>query len=249
MILTSNLTHVSHCKVSESSSLQNSEAHILNHQLVSSKLFSSVCQIISHETVPFVILFLTYGLFFDLSPPPMSSSVFCPPFQAPINAQMLAQRQREILNQHLRQRQMHQQQQVQQRTLMMRGQGLNMAPSVVAPSGVPATMSSPRVPQANAQQFPFPPNYGTGLTPPPPFTSPFSPVSPSPGSQLLSRSSLRGCQMNLANRGMLGNLGGPLGPVRGPQVQHGTFQSLSSGAAFALSAGLSLRMTGVGVRA
>uniref|UniRef100_A0A8C2NX90 BHLH domain-containing protein n=1 Tax=Capra hircus TaxID=9925 RepID=A0A8C2NX90_CAPHI len=93
------------------------------------------------------------------------------PTQAPINAQMLAQRQREILNQHLRQRQMHhQQQQVQQRTLMMRGQGLNMTPSVVAPSGVPATMSNPRLPQANAQQFPFPPNYGMGPRPPPPFT-------------------------------------------------------------------------------
>ncbi|KAB1256647.1 Nuclear receptor coactivator 2 [Camelus dromedarius] len=150
------------------------------------------------------------------------------PTQPPINAQMLAQRQREILNQHLRQRQMHQQQ-VQQRTLMMRGQGLNMTPSVVAPSGVPATLSNPRIPQANAQQFPFPPNYGTGPTPPPPFTSPFSPVSPSPGSQLLSLSSLHGSQMNLANQGMLGNLGGQLGPVRSPQVQHGTFQSLSSG--------------------
>ncbi|XP_078208747.1 nuclear receptor coactivator 2 isoform X3 [Callithrix jacchus] len=151
------------------------------------------------------------------------------PTQAPINAQMLAQRQREILNQHLRQRQMHQQQQVQQRTLMMRGQGLNMTPSMVAPSGMPATMSNPRIPQANAQQFSFPPNYGTGLTSPPPFTSPFSPVSPSPGSQLLSHSSLHGSQMNLANQGMIGNLGGQLGPVRSPQVQHSTFQALSSG--------------------
>nr|XP_028708567.1 nuclear receptor coactivator 2 isoform X3 [Macaca mulatta] len=151
------------------------------------------------------------------------------PTQAPINAQMLAQRQREILNQHLRQRQMHQQQQVQQRTLMMRGQGLNITPSMVAPSGMPATMSNPRIPQANAQQFPFPPNYGTGLTSPPPFTSPFSPVSPSVGSQLLSHSSLHGSQMNLANQGMIGNLGGQLGPVRSPQVQHSTFQALSSG--------------------
>lgn len=87
----------------------------------------------------------------------------CPQFQAPINAQMLAQRQREILNQHLRQRQM--QQQVQQRTLMMRGQGLNVTPSMVAPAGLPAAMSNPRIPQANAQQFPFPPNYGTDLDP------------------------------------------------------------------------------------
>ncbi|XP_072460930.1 nuclear receptor coactivator 2 isoform X2 [Notamacropus eugenii] len=149
--------------------------------------------------------------------------------QGPINAQMLAQRQREILNQHLRQRQMHQQQQVQQRTLMMRGQGLNMTPSMVASGGIPATMSNPRIPQANAQQFPFPPNYGTGLTSPPPFTSPFSPVSPSPGSQLLSHSSLHGSQMNLANQGMMGNMGGQFGPVMSPQMQHNTFQFPSSG--------------------
>lgn len=100
------------------------------------------------------------------------------PTQAPINAQMLAQRQREILNQHLRQRQMHQQQQVQQRTLMMRGQGLNMTPSMVAPSGLPATMSNPRIPQANAQQFPFPPNYGISQQPDPGFTGATTPRSP-----------------------------------------------------------------------
>ncbi|XP_032325879.1 nuclear receptor coactivator 2 isoform X7 [Camelus ferus] len=99
------------------------------------------------------------------------------PTQPPINAQMLAQRQREILNQHLRQRQMHQQQ-VQQRTLMMRGQGLNMTPSVVAPSGVPATLSNPRIPQANAQQFPFPPNYGISQQPDPGFTGATAPQSP-----------------------------------------------------------------------
>ncbi|XP_059971456.1 nuclear receptor coactivator 2 isoform X2 [Mesoplodon densirostris] len=100
------------------------------------------------------------------------------PTQAPINAQMLAQRQREILNQHLRQRQMHQQQQVQQRALMMRGQGLTMTPSVVAPSGVPATLSSPRVPQANAQQFPFPPSYGISQQPDPGFAGATAPQSP-----------------------------------------------------------------------
>ncbi|XP_036853935.1 nuclear receptor coactivator 2 isoform X2 [Manis javanica] len=100
------------------------------------------------------------------------------PTQAPINAQMLAQRQREILNQHLRQRQMHQQQQVQQRTLMMRGQGLNMTSSMVAPSGMPATMSNPRIPQANAQQFPFPPNYGISQQPDPGFAGAATPQSP-----------------------------------------------------------------------
>uniref|UniRef100_K7GJ07 Nuclear receptor coactivator n=1 Tax=Pelodiscus sinensis TaxID=13735 RepID=K7GJ07_PELSI len=100
------------------------------------------------------------------------------PTQAPINAQMLAQRQREILSQHLRQRQMHQQQQVQQRTLMMRGQGLNMSPSMVASGGIPATMSNPRIPQANTQQFPFPPNYGISQQPDPGFTGATAPQSP-----------------------------------------------------------------------
>uniref|UniRef100_A0A8C3RXK3 Nuclear receptor coactivator n=1 Tax=Chelydra serpentina TaxID=8475 RepID=A0A8C3RXK3_CHESE len=100
------------------------------------------------------------------------------PAQAPINAQMLAQRQREILSQHLRQRQMHQQQQVQQRTLMMRGQSLNMSPSMVASGGIPATMSNPRIPQANAQQFPFPPNYGISQQPDPGFTGATTPQSP-----------------------------------------------------------------------
>ncbi|KYO25986.1 nuclear receptor coactivator 2 isoform X2 [Alligator mississippiensis] len=100
------------------------------------------------------------------------------PTQGPINAQMLAQRQREILSQHLRQRQMHQQQQVQQRTLMMRGQGLNMTPSMVASGGIPATMSNPRIPQANAQQFPFPPNYGISQQPDPGFTGATTPQSP-----------------------------------------------------------------------
>uniref|UniRef100_A0A8D0L2W7 Nuclear receptor coactivator n=1 Tax=Sphenodon punctatus TaxID=8508 RepID=A0A8D0L2W7_SPHPU len=101
------------------------------------------------------------------------------PTQGPINAQMLAQRQREILSQHLRQRQMQQQQQqVQQRTLMMRGQGLNMTPSMVASGGIPATMSNPRIPQANAQQFPFPPNYGINQQPDPGFTGATTPQSP-----------------------------------------------------------------------
>ncbi|KAJ7399638.1 Nuclear receptor coactivator 2 [Pitangus sulphuratus] len=101
------------------------------------------------------------------------------PTQGPINAQMLAQRQREILSQHLRQRQMQQQQQqVQQRTLMMRGQGLSMTPSMVATGGIPATMSNPRIPQANAQQFPFPPNYGISQQPDPGFTGATTPQSP-----------------------------------------------------------------------
>ncbi|XP_072269351.1 nuclear receptor coactivator 2 [Pyxicephalus adspersus] len=148
--------------------------------------------------------------------------------QGPINAQMLAQRQREILSQHLRQRQL-QQQQVQHRAMMMRGSGLPMPPNMVASAAMPGSINSPRIPQANAQQFPFPSNYGTGIPSPPPFTSPFSPVPPSPGSQSLSHSSLHGSQMNLANQGIMGSMGGQYGPVMNPQIQHNAFQFASSG--------------------
>ncbi|XP_072110055.1 nuclear receptor coactivator 2 isoform X5 [Mobula birostris] len=89
-------------------------------------------------------------------PPQMSG-------QGPINAQMLAQRQRELLNQHLRQRQLiqqQQQQQAQQRTMMMRQQGLNIPPNMAASGGMATAMSTPRIPQASPQQFPYPPNYG-----------------------------------------------------------------------------------------
>ncbi|XP_072896896.1 nuclear receptor coactivator 2 isoform X7 [Hemitrygon akajei] len=89
-------------------------------------------------------------------PPQMSG-------QGPINAQMLAQRQRELLNQHLRQRQLiqqQQQQQVQQRTMMMRQQGLNIPPNMAASGSIATAMSTPRIPQASPQQFPYPPNYG-----------------------------------------------------------------------------------------
>ncbi|MBN3322351.1 NCOA2 protein, partial [Atractosteus spatula] len=99
---------------------------------------------------------------------------------------MLAQRQREILSNHLRQRQLEQQrqqqQQQQQRAMMMRAQGLslppNMAAAVAAPGSLPGTMSSPRIPQANPQQFPYPPNYGMNQQPDAGFGGATTPQSP-----------------------------------------------------------------------
>ncbi|KAM9308560.1 nuclear receptor coactivator 2 [Gastrophryne carolinensis] len=101
--------------------------------------------------------------------------------QAPINAQMAAQRQREILSQHLRQRQLQQQQQqqqVQHRAMMMRGQGLSMPPNMVASPAMTGSLSSPRIPQANVQQFPFPSNYGMSQQSDPGFTGATTPQSP-----------------------------------------------------------------------
>ncbi|XP_057679713.1 nuclear receptor coactivator 2 isoform X4 [Corythoichthys intestinalis] len=86
--------------------------------------------------------------------------------QGTINAQMLAQRHRELLSNTLRQRQ--QQQQQQQRSMAMRAQGLNLPPN----------MSNPRIPQANPQQFPYPPNYGMSQQAEGGFGGPGAPPSP-----------------------------------------------------------------------
>ncbi|XP_038859896.1 nuclear receptor coactivator 2-like isoform X2 [Salvelinus namaycush] len=171
------------------------------------------------------------------------------PNQGTLNAQMLAQRQREYLSNHLRQRQQH----VHQRAMLMRAQGLNIPPNMAAvagavgpsqspgmpPGSMPASMgTNPRIPQANPQQFPYPASYGTGLTSPPPSTSPFSPLSPGlPGAQQLlsplhsSPIPHGSSQMSLANQqGMMGNVGGQFGAAVSPQMQqHSAFQFPSSG--------------------
>ncbi|XP_068604664.1 nuclear receptor coactivator 2-like [Brachionichthys hirsutus] len=79
---------------------------------------------------------------------PLRSNV---PNQGTLNAQMQAQRQREYLNNHLRQRQ-----QQQQRAMMMRTQGINMPSGGAAPTPMPMGGINPRLPQGNPQQFPYP---------------------------------------------------------------------------------------------
>lgn len=69
--------------------------------------------------------------------------------QGTINAQMLAQRQRELLSNHLRQR---------QRSMGMRPQGLNVPSNMAA-----GTMGGAQIAHANPTHFPYAPNYGTGL--------------------------------------------------------------------------------------
>ncbi|CAL8311495.1 unnamed protein product [Merluccius merluccius] len=93
------------------------------------------------------------------------------------NAQMLAQRQRELLNTHLRQRQV---QQAQQRSIAMRAQGLNMPPNMVANAATAAAggMGNPRIPQGNPQQFPYPPSYGMSQQADGGFGGPGTPQSP-----------------------------------------------------------------------
>lgn len=131
--------------------------------------------------------------------------------QPPLNAQMLAQRQRELYSQQHRQRQIIQQ----QRAMLMRHQsfGNNIPPS----SGLPVQMGTPRLPQGAPQQFPYPPNYGANPGTPPASTSPFSQLAANPEASLATRSSM-------VNRGMAGNMGGQFGAGISPQMQQNVFQ-------------------------
>lgn len=149
--------------------------------------------------------------------------------QGNVNAHMLAQRQREYLSNHLRQRQQQQQQHHahQQRAMMMRTQGINLPPNMpsggAAPTGMPMGGANSRGPQGNMQRFPYPASsYGTGLSSPPP-PPPSHPGSSSPFSSPLSPSHL------LASQGMMGNVGGQYSGVMSPPSQHSAFQFSNSG--------------------
>ncbi|XP_054844447.1 nuclear receptor coactivator 1 isoform X2 [Eublepharis macularius] len=136
--------------------------------------------------------------------------------QPPLNAQMLAQRQRELYSQQHRQRQL-----MQQRAMLMRQQqsfGNNLPPS----AGVPVQLGAGRLPQAPPQQFPFPPSYGTNPGNPPTSTSPFSQLASNPEVALANRN-------NMVNRGMMGNVGGQFGSGMNPQMQQNIFQYSGSG--------------------
>ncbi|XP_047302114.1 nuclear receptor coactivator 1 isoform X3 [Homo sapiens] len=136
--------------------------------------------------------------------------------QPPLNAQMLAQRQRELYSQQHRQRQLIQQ----QRAMLMRQQsfGNNLPPS----SGLPVQMGNPRLPQGAPQQFPYPPNYGTNPGTPPASTSPFSQLAANPEASLANRNSM-------VSRGMTGNIGGQFGTGINPQMQQNVFQYPGAG--------------------
>ncbi|XP_053565494.1 nuclear receptor coactivator 1 [Bombina bombina] len=140
--------------------------------------------------------------------------------QPPLNAQMLAQRQRELYSQQHRQRQL-----MQQRAMLMRQQsfGNNLPPT----AGLPVTMGASRLPQGPPQQFPYPHSYGTNPGNPPPSTSPFSTLATSPEATLPNRGG--GSGGGIVNRGMMGNVGGQFGSGMNPQMQQNVFQYSATG--------------------
>ncbi|XP_062841913.1 nuclear receptor coactivator 2 isoform X2 [Trichomycterus rosablanca] len=85
------------------------------------------------------------------------------PNQGGINAQMLAQRQREMLSNHLRLRQ----------RMSMRPQGLNMPANMP-----PGAMGAAQMSHANPTHFPYAPNYGMAQQPDAGFGGAATPQSP-----------------------------------------------------------------------
>ncbi|XP_077913598.1 nuclear receptor coactivator 3 [Halichoerus grypus] len=95
-----------------------------------------------------------------------------------LNAQMVAQRSRELLSHHFRQ----------QRVAVMQPQppqpqAFSPPPNVTASPSMDGVLAGPVMPQASPQQFPYPPNYGMGQQPDPAFGR----VSSPPNAMMPSR--------------------------------------------------------------
>uniref|UniRef100_A0AAY4AJP2 Nuclear receptor coactivator 2 n=1 Tax=Denticeps clupeoides TaxID=299321 RepID=A0AAY4AJP2_9TELE len=68
-----------------------------------------------------------------------------------------------------------------QRSMALRAQGMSLPPNMaaaVAAASLPGSLNNPRIPQANPQQFPYPPNYGMGQQPDGSFGGTATPQSP-----------------------------------------------------------------------
>ncbi|XP_078145842.1 nuclear receptor coactivator 1 [Centroberyx gerrardi] len=138
-----------------------------------------------------------------------------PSQQPPLNAQMLAQRQRELYSFQHRQRQL-----LQQKVMLMR-QGM-----AGGPTGAAAPMGAARVPKGppttpqpqQQQQFNFPPGYSPMTGNPPTSPSHFSPMSGGPLDTKLPG------RVPLANQALVGGLQGQFSGTVNSSLQQGLFQ-------------------------
>uniref|UniRef100_A0A8B9GF81 Nuclear receptor coactivator 3 n=1 Tax=Amazona collaria TaxID=241587 RepID=A0A8B9GF81_9PSIT len=96
-----------------------------------------------------------------------------------LNAQMVAQRNRELISHHFRQQRMAMMMQQQQQP-----QAFSPPPNVTASGSMDSALTGPPMPQVPPQQFPYPPNYGMSQQPDPAFTRVSSPPNPMMSSRM-----------------------------------------------------------------
>ncbi|NXW53768.1 NCOA3 protein, partial [Eurystomus gularis] len=96
-----------------------------------------------------------------------------------LNAQMVAQRNRELISHHFRQQRMAMMMQQQQQP-----QAFSPPPNVTASGNMDSALTGPQMAQVPPQQFPYPPNYGISQQPDPAFTRVSSPPNPMMSSRI-----------------------------------------------------------------
>ncbi|NWZ37586.1 NCOA3 protein, partial [Brachypodius atriceps] len=90
-----------------------------------------------------------------------------------LNAQMVAQRNRELISHHFRQQRMAMMMQQQQQP-----QAFSPPPNVTSSGSMDSALTGPPMAQVPSQQFPYPPNYGISQQPDPAFSRVSSPPNP-----------------------------------------------------------------------
>ncbi|KAM9840206.1 nuclear receptor coactivator 1 [Aulostomus maculatus] len=144
-----------------------------------------------------------------------------PSQQPPLNAQMLAQRQRELYSIQHRQRQLFQ-----QKVMLMRQNMAGTPTGAVAPIGTARVpKGAPTTPQQQQQQFNFPAGYNP-LTGNPP-TSPSQFSSPMSGGALDSKVPAR---LPLNNQTLMGGVQGQFSSSVNSSLQQGLFQQFGGSA-------------------
>ncbi|XP_064023643.1 nuclear receptor coactivator 3 [Pogoniulus pusillus] len=96
-----------------------------------------------------------------------------------LNAQMVAQRNRELISHHFRQQRMAMMMQQQQQP-----QAFSPPPNVTASGTMDSALTGPPMAQVPPQQFPYPPNYGISQQPDPTFSRVSSPPNPMMSSRI-----------------------------------------------------------------
>ncbi|NWH75657.1 NCOA3 protein, partial [Piaya cayana] len=96
-----------------------------------------------------------------------------------LNAQMVAQRNRELISHHFRQQRMAMMMQQQQQP-----QTFSPPPNVTASGSMDSALTGPPMAQVPPQQFPYPPNYGISQQPDPAFSRVPSPPNPMMSSRI-----------------------------------------------------------------